>query len=242
MKQNKQYNLLIVDDNNSNIDLLFHSLSADYNIFVAINGTTAIKVAKEKQPDCILLDIAMPGMDGFDVLQNLKEDPITAAIPVIFVTGKSNYEDRAKGYEMGAVDYITKPLELIEVKNRLRAQLELITFHKEMTFFNEILRDLKILYWRYNHKNDMLVTCGSIESCLGIPIKDNDIFSDQYQRQVSSQNRSKRKNIIERIKQGPQNYILEYTLENNPEIVLKEKGFISKTNSNTSFGYIIKKE
>jgi len=115
----KEYTLLIVDDNTSNIDLLFHSLNSEYNILVAKNGTTAIKLAQEKIPDLVLLDIAMPGIDGFEVLEKLKESAVTAGIPVIFVTGKANFEDRSKGYQMGAVDYITKPFELEEVKTRV---------------------------------------------------------------------------------------------------------------------------
>jgi len=88
--------ILIVDDTKENIDVLGEILS-DYKRNVALNGMRALKIAKEKQPDLILLDIMMPEMDGFEVCEKLKSDPETADIPVIFITAKNQVEDEVKG-------------------------------------------------------------------------------------------------------------------------------------------------
>ncbi len=102
--------VLVVDDAPENIDLLDGVLNKDYKIKVALNGEKALKIAgSENPPDIILLDIEMPGMDGYEVCRRLKADPQTRGIPIIFVTAKSDESDETKGLEIGAVDYITKP-------------------------------------------------------------------------------------------------------------------------------------
>lgn len=235
----KEFTVLIVDDNTSNIDLLFHSLNSEYNILVAKNGTTAIKLAQEKIPDLVLLDIAMPGIDGFEVLEKLKESAVTAGIPVIFVTGKANFEDRSKGYQMGAVDYITKPFELEEVKTRVMAQLQLNSFSRDSLLMNEVMRDLKILYWRYDHQKKVLSTCGSLEGCIGVAIEENDIFSDAYNSLIVAGDREKRERSMKHLVQAPYNYSMKYSLSGDEKVSLFEKGMISKTEPHISFGYIL---
>ncbi len=115
--------ILIVDDTPENIDVLGQVLS-DYKRLFALNGAKALQTAKNKLPDIILLDIMMPEMDGFEVCRLLKEDPITAKIPVIFITAKNQIEDEVKGFELGAVDFISKPISLPIVQARVKTHLE----------------------------------------------------------------------------------------------------------------------
>lgn len=118
--------ILVVDDAPVNIDLLSNILSPYYKVKGATNGEKALKIAhKESQPDLILLDIVMPGMNGYEVCEQLKQDPVTALIPVIFITAKTTTEDEQHGLELGAVDYITKPISPAIVKARVNTQLTL---------------------------------------------------------------------------------------------------------------------
>jgi len=121
-----QSTVLVVDDNAENIDMLGGVLNQDYKVKVALNGEKALKIARsENPPDIILLDIEMPGMDGYEVCRRLKADPQTRDIPVIFVTGKSDESDETKGLEIGAVDYITKPFSAPIVQARVKTHLSL---------------------------------------------------------------------------------------------------------------------
>ena len=104
--------ILAVDDTKYNIDLLVDALGDEYDLSVAMNGSSALQLAATTPPDLILLDIMMPGMDGFEVLRRLKADRTTREIPVIFLTALSEIGDKARGFELGAVDYITKPFQI----------------------------------------------------------------------------------------------------------------------------------
>jgi len=118
--------ILVVDDTPENIDVLFGVLSEDYKVKAAPNGAKALKIAQsEKPPDLILLDIMMPEMDGYEVCRLLKEDERTGDIPVIFVTAKTETEDENKGFEVGAVDYIIKPISPPIVRARVKTHLAL---------------------------------------------------------------------------------------------------------------------
>ena len=118
--------VLIVDDTPDNIDLLRAVLQDDYKIKAALNGERALKIATSgNPPDIILLDVMMPEMDGYEVCQRLKANPVTAHIPVIFVTAKNQIEDEKYGFSLGAVDYITKPISPPIVQARIRTQLDL---------------------------------------------------------------------------------------------------------------------
>lgn len=116
--------ILIVDDTKENIIVLGEILS-DYKRMVALNGEKALLIAKTKKPDLILLDIMMPEMDGFEVCRRLKDDPDTSSIPVIFITAKNQTEDEVKGLELGAVDFISKPISPPVVLARVKSHLEL---------------------------------------------------------------------------------------------------------------------
>lgn len=117
--------ILIVDDIKDNIDLLTEVLKGEYDIKAAVNGAVALKIAEKFKPDMILLDVLMPEMSGYEVLTKLKENPVTRGIPVIFVTGMSDEVDEEKGLLMGAVDYVTKPVNPVIVKARVKTHLNL---------------------------------------------------------------------------------------------------------------------
>ncbi|MFA7292529.1 MAG: two-component system response regulator [Rhodocyclaceae bacterium] len=116
--------ILVVDDTPDNLSLMSSLLKDIYRVKVANSGEKALKVAQsDNPPDLILLDIMMPEMDGYEVLQHLKRDPRTLDIPVIFLTAKSEVEDEKRGLELGAVDYITKPISPPIVMARVATQL-----------------------------------------------------------------------------------------------------------------------
>lgn len=124
----RRHKVLIVDDTPEYIQVLLNLLQDVYAIVVANNGERALKLAStEPLPDIILLDVLMPGLDGYEVCRRLKADPRTAAIPVIFLTGLSDHLDEQRGLDLGAVDYIHKPFAPSLVKARLRNHLELKT-------------------------------------------------------------------------------------------------------------------
>jgi len=116
--------ILLVDDTPANLDLLKEYLNGQgYKILIAKNGETALTRARAARPDIILLDVMMPGMDGFETCRQLKADETTWSIPVIFMTALSSPQDKVRAFSLGAVDYVTKPLEQQEVIARVRAHL-----------------------------------------------------------------------------------------------------------------------
>jgi len=117
--------ILAIDDDRFNITTLIGLLENDYEIVVAINGEMGLKAAARAEPDLILLDITMPDMDGYEVLRRLREDELTAEIPVIFITGLTDAEDEARGLDQGAADYISKPFNESVVRARVRTQIRL---------------------------------------------------------------------------------------------------------------------
>jgi len=108
--------ILAVDDTPENLDTVKSILVPDYIVKAAINGMVALKIAGRKPPDLILLDIMMPGMDGYEVCRQLKSDSGTANIPVIFLSGDQDSSSKAKGLELGAADFVTKPIDPVILK------------------------------------------------------------------------------------------------------------------------------
>ena len=135
-----QQTVLIVDDTPGNIKTLIEILKRDYKIIAANNGERALKIAKSQMPDLILLDVMMPGIDGYEVCRRLKKDESTKNIPVIFVTAKDDIDAEAMGFEIGAVDYITQPVSRSIVKARVRTQIELQKRTVEFIMANEELK------------------------------------------------------------------------------------------------------
>ena len=130
--QEKSHLVLIVDDDPINVEILQFALEDDYNIGTAMNGADALDFAREKQPQLILLDILMPGMDGYEVMRRLKESPQTRDIAVIFITALDETKNKIKGFELGAVDYIPKPFIDAEVIARVKTHLALIDYRERL--------------------------------------------------------------------------------------------------------------
>jgi putative two-component system response regulator len=122
----KPATVLVVDDTPGNIDLLLGILAPAYRVKVATTGARALEIAAQGEPpDMILLDIMMPDLDGYEVIRRLKADPATRAIPVLFITAKESPEDEQKGFDLGCVDYITKPVSAPRLRARVRTHLAL---------------------------------------------------------------------------------------------------------------------
>jgi len=141
MKKLSDCTVLIVDDTEANIDILVDALENDYELSVAIDGASALENIEIEKPDIILLDIMMPGMSGYEVCSILKANRATAGIPVIFLTAMTDVDSKTKGFEVGAVDYITKPFEIMEVKARVQTHLSLRMARLELSMQNEILEE-----------------------------------------------------------------------------------------------------
>jgi len=122
---NKKHTILIVDDTATNIDILLELLDSDYDVLVSLDGTNALEILKVEQVDLILLDIMMPDIDGFEVCRILKSQEMTKEIPIIFITAKNDEDSIEKAYEVGGVDYVTKPFKSRELSARIKTQLKL---------------------------------------------------------------------------------------------------------------------
>jgi len=134
--------ILAVDDNETNIDILLELLGEKYDVMVAIDGVSALEIAQEEEIDLILLDIMMPEMDGYEVCKRLKQNPKTKEIPVIFLTAKSDEDSIEKAYDVGGIDYITKPFRPKELLARVNRELKIQSLIKELKASYEKLQEL----------------------------------------------------------------------------------------------------
>lgn len=135
--------ILVVDDNPTNLEVLYNALDANgYDVRVEIDGNNAIAQVQTQPPDLILLDIMLPGLDGFEVCRQLKSDPRTHHIPIIFMTALTETTDKVKGFELGAVDYITKPFQQEEALARVRLHLQLRHLTNTLEVRNQELKKL----------------------------------------------------------------------------------------------------
>jgi putative two-component system response regulator len=141
MKTLAECSVLVVDDTEANVDILVEALGETYEVSVAMDGPSALEAVMEAPPDLILLDIMMPEMDGYEVCRRLKADRTTAGIPVIFLTALTEIENKTRGFTLGAVDYITKPFEVLEVQSRVGTHLSLKLAREEQERQNEILEE-----------------------------------------------------------------------------------------------------
>ncbi|MBF0226514.1 MAG: hybrid sensor histidine kinase/response regulator [Desulfobacterales bacterium] len=125
MKPLSKSKILIVDDTEASIDVLVEAIGSLYEVMVAMNGVEALEIAIEDVPDLILLDIVMPEMDGYEICRKLKTNQATCDIPVIFITAMNDIGDETRGLEIGAIDYITKPISPPIVRARVKNHLDL---------------------------------------------------------------------------------------------------------------------
>lgn len=147
--------ILIVDDIPVDIEILSALLKKSYEVWVTDNGTNAVQIAEANQPDLILLDVIMPGMDGFSTCVALKSNEKTAEIPIIFISPRKESEDIIKGFSLGGVDYITKPFNPAEVIARVKTHLDLKNIREELKKYAHRLEELnKELCFKNNQLNE----------------------------------------------------------------------------------------
>lgn len=162
MSEHSRANILVVDDTETNIDILVDVLAPEYEVAVAMDGATALEMAEEEPPDLILLDIMMPNMDGYEVCRRLKAARATYRIPVIFVTALSDTQDEAAGFAAGGVDYITKPISPPVVLARVATHLALSdqqrtcerTVERQLTEIRQSHKDAVYMLGHAGHYND----------------------------------------------------------------------------------------
>jgi phosphoserine phosphatase RsbU/P len=124
MKKLSDCRVLLVDDAKANLDILVEGLKADHKLSLALNGEMALQIAGRTPPDLVLLDIVMPGLDGYEVCRRLRQMPETAEVPIMFLSSLEEVQNKTRGFEAGANDYLTKPFEMLEVKARVRSLLK----------------------------------------------------------------------------------------------------------------------
>src|SRR5215470_4454281 len=124
MKNLSDCRVLLVDDAKTNLDILVEGLKSDHKLSLALDGNAALQIAAHTPPDLVLLDIVMPGLDGYEVCRRLREMPETAEVPIMFLSSLEEIQNKARGFEAGANDYLTTPYEMLEVKARVRSLLK----------------------------------------------------------------------------------------------------------------------
>jgi len=124
MRDLSESRILIVDDVRTNVDVLVEALRNDYKLSVALNGESALRSIEKTPPDLVLLDIMMPGLDGYEVCRRLRASAATREIPVMFLSALEEVKNKAEGFEVGGNDYLVKPFEVLEVKARVRSLLK----------------------------------------------------------------------------------------------------------------------
>lgn len=139
----KESVVLIVDDQPINLKVLLACLKdQEFKVRIAENGERALRALSDEKPDIVLLDVMMPGMDGFETCRRIKANKATADIPVIFMTALDSVEDKVTGFDVGGVDYITKPFQQVEVIARVSAHIRL---RKQKLELEQALADIKQL-------------------------------------------------------------------------------------------------
>jgi sigma-B regulation protein RsbU (phosphoserine phosphatase) len=142
LKELSDCRVLIVDDVKANVDILVQSLSGDYKLSVALGGQQAMDAVLRSPPDLILLDIMMPDIDGYEICRRLRAEESTRELPIMFLSSLEDVKDKARGFEVGGNDYLTKPFEVLEVKARVRSLLKAKAYADAVKAAAE--RDLRI--------------------------------------------------------------------------------------------------
>ena len=132
MLDNEKQKILLVDDAYENIALFKTIFGNDYDIYEALNGEDALEIVRTILPDIVLLDIMMPGIDGYDVCREIKRDSLTNSIPIIFISALHEEADILKGFELGAADFISKPISPSIAKARVKTQLDSYSYQKTL--------------------------------------------------------------------------------------------------------------
>jgi len=219
---NEEAKILLVDDSVQNLRLLGNMLrEKSYQIALAQNGKEGLQLAAKILPDLILLDIMMPELDGYEVCKQLKEDENTRHIPVIFLTAKTSNNDIVNGFQIGGVDYITKPFNKEELFMRIKTHLELKQAHDKISRQAESLRELNAtkdkMFSVISH--DLRAPLGGIKSMLDL------MYEDQSaEKKISPQSLNSLKNAADQTYNLLENLLYwsrsqRGKLVNNPEMI-----------------------
>lgn len=209
--------ILLIDDQPDNLAILVKYLEGiGYEIVVAQNGESGLARAEYVQPDLILLDVLMPGIDGFETCRRLKEEKQTREIPVIFMTALAAVEEKVRGFEAGGVDYITKPVQLDEARERIKTHLTISRLQKELQDSEEKYRRLvegaPAVVYSFSDKRGGIFYSKGVEKILGYPV--SDLYENPY-----LWNESIHRDDIPRIKQcieefaSGKNFKVEYRIK-----------------------------
>jgi len=142
VKDLSESRILIVDDAKTNIDILVQALRDEYKLSVAVDGSAALRSVEKSPPDLVLLDIVMPGLDGYEVCRRLRAQQSTHDLPIMFLSSLEDVKDKTRGFEVGGNDYLTKPFEVLEVKARVRSLLKAKAYADAIR--EAMARDLRI--------------------------------------------------------------------------------------------------
>jgi sigma-B regulation protein RsbU (phosphoserine phosphatase) len=142
MKNLSDCRVLLVDDAKANLDILVEGLKGDHKLSLALNGEMALQIAAKMPPDLVLLDIMMPGLDGYEVCRRMRQMPETAEAPIMFLSSLEEVQNKTRGFEAGANDYLTKPFEMLEVKARVRSLLKAKAYNDEVK--QQIASELRV--------------------------------------------------------------------------------------------------
>ncbi|MDM8554623.1 response regulator [Desulfococcaceae bacterium HSG7] len=178
--------ILIIDDNPTNLGLLFNYLETKgFKVLVDTDGESALKAVNKVKPDIILLDILMPGADGFEICRRLKANFKTCSIPVVFMTALTDSSDEVKGLELGAVDYITKPLQVEKVLARVTTHLTIRSLQKQLQEKNDKLEERNDQL--QEALDDIKTLTGLLPICTNCKkIKDDEGYWSQLEQYFSS--------------------------------------------------------
>jgi diguanylate cyclase (GGDEF)-like protein len=181
--------MLIIDDQPANIQVLYRLFANDFQVFMATSGEQGLEIARQENPDIILLDVVMPEMDGFETCSQLKQDGQTSDIPVLFVTAHQNPDEETRALEMGGVDFITKPINPAVVRARVKTHLTLKrqtdTF-KRLVFIDGLTGTFNRRYFDTQLTSEFARAARS-RSSLGLILVDVDhfkLFNDHYGHQA----------------------------------------------------------
>ena len=177
--------VLIVDDTPTNLSILEEILEEDYFISVAQSGSQALSITENLMPDLILLDVNMPGIDGFETCRKLKSQENTRDVPVVFITARAEPEDVIQGFGEGGVDYITKPFNHSEVLARVKTHLKVQQLIRQLGLKNEQLKELNELKNKFigMASHDMRNSLGAIKGYSQILNEDKNDLPEETKEQ-----------------------------------------------------------
>lgn len=177
--ENQRPCLLLVDDEPTNLQVLRYTLQDDYRLLFASNGERALALAQQENPQLILLDVMMPDLDGYTVCERLKANPETALTPVIFVTALSDTQDETRGFEVGGVDYITKPISPPVVRARIRTHLSLVHIGELIESRLQIIQRLgRAAEYKDNETGMHVIRMSHFSHCLALAAGCNANFAE----------------------------------------------------------------